>query len=192
MLRVVLLALSAGIAMGDADEARAAGRVEMVIGGLSGGDAAGQSLVIELDASFAAPTSARGALSKVLAWMPLVDDVAKRVGVDRALLMAVIDVESGGDAFAVSPKGAMGLMQLMPQTGRQQGADDLFDPGQNLLAGARLLDALLVTFGDVSLALAAYNAGEGVVRKFGGGIPPYAETRRYVERVMGRVGFYQR
>ncbi|SIT43190.1 Soluble lytic murein transglycosylase-like protein (fragment) [Paraburkholderia piptadeniae] len=106
--------------------------------------------------------------------------------------MAVIDVESGGNPFAVSPKGAMGLMQLMPPTGRQQGADDLFDPAQNLLAGARLLDALLATFGDVSLALAAYNAGEGAVRKFGGGIPPYAETRRYVERVMGRVGFYQR
>jgi soluble lytic murein transglycosylase-like protein len=83
-------------------------------------------------------------------------------------------------------------MQLMPQTGRQQGADDLFDPGQNLLAGARLLDALLATFGDVSLALAAYNAGEGAVRKFGGVIPPYAETRRYVERVMRRVAFYQR
>ncbi|SIT43191.1 exported hypothetical protein [Paraburkholderia piptadeniae] len=75
MLRVVLFALSVGVAMGDADEVRAAGRVEMVIGGLKGRDAGGQSLVIELDASFAAPTSARGALSKVLAWTPLVDDV---------------------------------------------------------------------------------------------------------------------
>lgn len=192
MLHVVLLALLMSVAIGDVDDARAAGRVEMVIGGLKGGDAAGQSLVIELDASLAAPTSARGALSKVLAWTPLVDDVAKRVGVDRALLMAVVDVESGGNPFAVSRKGATGLMQLMPQTGRQQGADDLFDPGQNLLAGARLLDALLATFGDVSLALAAYNAGEGAVRKFGGVIPPYAETRRYVERVMRRVAFYQR
>ncbi|MEM5434209.1 lytic transglycosylase domain-containing protein [Paraburkholderia diazotrophica] len=192
MLRVVLLALLAIVVIGDVDDARAGGRVEMVIGGLKGGDAAGQSLVIELDASLAAPTGPRGALSRVLAWTPLVDDIAKRVGVDRALLMAVIDVESGGNPFAVSRKGATGLMQVMPQTGRQQGADDLFDPGQNLLAGARLLDALLATFGDVSLALAAYNAGEGAVRKCGGGIPPYAETRRYVERVMERVAFYQR
>jgi soluble lytic murein transglycosylase-like protein len=169
----------------------AAGRVEMVIGGSSGVDAGADAdgpLIVEFDA----PWEAQRARSKVLAWTVLVDDVAKRSSVDKALLMAVIDVESGGDPFAVSPKGARGLMQLMPQTGARQGADDLFDPYQNVAAGTRLLDTLLATFGDVSLALAAYNAGEGAVRKFGGMVPPYAETQKYVRRVMERVGVYRR
>ncbi|ALL67945.1 Membrane-bound lytic murein transglycosylase D precursor [Paraburkholderia caribensis MBA4] len=169
--------------------------MEMMIGGLKGVDAdAGVAAVLDrpVIVEFGAPLEARRARSKVLAWTALVDDVAKRSGVDRALLMAVIDVESGGDPFAVSPKGARGLMQLMPQTGAQQGAGDLFDPYQNVVAGTRLLDSLLTTFGDVPLALAAYNAGEGAVRKFGGTVPPYAETQRYVRRVMERVADYRR
>jgi soluble lytic murein transglycosylase-like protein len=172
----------------------AAGRVEMVIGGLRGVDAdagigvaSDQPSIVE----FGAPFEAQRARSKVLAWTALVDDIAKRSSVDKALLMAVIDVESGGDPFAVSPKGARGLMQLMPQTGARQGADDLFDPYQNVAAGTRLLNTLLARFGDVSLALAAYNAGEGAVRKFGGMVPPYAETQKYVRRVMERVGVYR-
>ncbi|AUT63921.1 lytic transglycosylase [Paraburkholderia terrae] len=167
----------------------------MMIGGLKGVDAdAGVGVVSDtpLIVEFGAPLEAQRARSKVLAWTALVDDVAKRIGVDKALLMAVIDVESGGDPFAVSPKGARGLMQLMPQTGARQGADDLFDPYQNVVAGTRLLDTLLATFGDVSLALAAYNAGEGAVRKFGGTVPPYAETQKYVRRVMERVAVYRR
>jgi soluble lytic murein transglycosylase-like protein len=167
----------------------------MVIGGLKGADAVddvGQALVIEPGTQSAARMTARGPLARVLAWMPLVEEAARRFGVDSALLMAVIDVESGGNPLAVSVKGAKGLMQLMPQTGMQQGADDLFDPHQNILAGARLLDALLAMFGDWPLALAAYNAGEGAVRKYGGAIPPYAETREYVQRVMQRVAYYRR
>ncbi|MDR6386010.1 lytic transglycosylase domain-containing protein [Paraburkholderia caribensis] len=178
-----------------ASDAHGAGRAEMMIGGLKGVDpdagvaaVSDQPVIVE----FGVPSEARHARSKVLAWTALVDDVAKRSGVDRALLMAVIDVESGGDPFAVSSKGARGLMQLMPQTGAQQGAGDLFDPYQNVVAGTRLLDTLLATFGDVPLALAAYNAGEGAVRKFGGTVPPYAETQKYVRRVMERAVVYRR
>ncbi|MBN3767205.1 lytic transglycosylase domain-containing protein [Burkholderia sp. Ac-20365] len=161
----------------------------MVIGGGKDLDAAGGPLIVE----FGVPVEARGgALSKVLAWAAVVDAVAARMGVDRALLMAVIDVESGGNPFAVSPKGARGLMQLMPKTGLAQGADDLFDPYQNVVAGSKLLDTLLVMYGDVALALAAYNAGEAAVRKYGGMVPPYVETQRYVRRVMERVEYYRR
>ncbi|WP_241024687.1 lytic transglycosylase domain-containing protein [Burkholderia sp. Ac-20365] len=167
----------------------AAHAVEMVIGGGKDLDAAGGPLIVE----FGVPVEARGgALSKVLAWAAVVDAVAARMGVDRALLMAVIDVESGGNPFAVSPKGARGLMQLMPKTGLAQGADDLFDPYQNVVAGSKLLDTLLVMYGDVALALAAYNAGEAAVRKYGGMVPPYVETQRYVRRVMERVEYYRR
>ncbi|MFP3555927.1 lytic transglycosylase domain-containing protein [Paraburkholderia sp. SIMBA_049] len=191
MLRLIWLVAVACVV----SDARGAGRVEMVIGGLKGVDADASVGVVSdtpLIVEFGAPLEAQRARSKVLAWTALVDDVAKRIGVDKALLMAVIDVESGGDPFAVSPKGARGLMQLMPQTGARQGADDLFDPYQNVVAGTRLLDTLLATFGDVSLALAAYNAGEGAVRKFGGMVPPYAETQQYVRRVMERVAVYRR
>ncbi|SDJ50156.1 MULTISPECIES: lytic transglycosylase domain-containing protein [Paraburkholderia] len=191
MHRMLLLGVMACVV----SDAHGSGRVEMMIGGLKGVDAdAGVGVVSDtpLIVEFGAPLEAQRARSKVLAWTALVDDVAKRIGVDKALLMAVIDVESGGDPFAVSPKGARGLMQLMPQTGARQGADDLFDPYQNVVAGTRLLDTLLATFGDVSLALAAYNAGEGAVRKFGGTVPPYAETQKYVRRVMERVAVYRR
>ncbi|MEM5370239.1 lytic transglycosylase domain-containing protein [Paraburkholderia azotifigens] len=189
MRRLMLAAVLVwGVGMGVC-EAKA---VEMLIGGSNEADASDsvdQPLIVE----FGEPRGdAHGARSKVLAWTPLVERVAQRVGVDHALLMAVIDVESGGNPLAVSLKGARGLMQLMPQTGLLQGANDLFDPYQNLVAGAYLLDTLLATFGDVSLALAAYNAGEGAVRKYGGAIPPYAETQKYVRRVLERVAAYRR
>jgi hypothetical protein len=125
MRRMLLLGVMACVV----SDALGAGRVEMMIGGLKGVDAdAGVVSDKPLIVEFGAPLEAQRARSKVLAWTALVDDVAKRIGVDQALLMAVIDVESGGDPFAVSPKGARGLMQLMPQTGARQGADDLFDP----------------------------------------------------------------
>jgi soluble lytic murein transglycosylase-like protein len=186
MRRVILAAMlmwSAGVC-----EAQ---RVDMVIGGTSGqdtNDAVDQPLIVE----FGDADGAAGTRSKVLAWTPIVEQVARRIGVDRALLMAVIDVESGGNPLAVSLKGARGLMQLMPQTGRVQGATDLFDPYQNVVAGARLLDTLLGTFGDVPLALAAYNAGEAAVRRYGGAVPPFAERQRYVRRVLARVTAYRR
>lgn len=113
----------------------------------------------------------------------LIARVAQEEEVDEALVRAVVQVESGGNPNAVSPKGAMGLMQLMPGTAEAMGVSNPFDPEQNLRGGVRLLRGLLNEFGDVRLALAAYNAGGPAVRQYGG-IPPYAETQRFVQRVM--------
>lgn len=114
-----------------------------------------------------------------------IDHAARASGVDAALLHAVIRAESAYNERALSPKGAAGLMQLMPATARRYGVTDRFDPDQNVLAGAYYLRDLLAMFdGRVELALAAYNAGEGAVQKHGGRIPPYGETLRYVPRVM--------
>jgi soluble lytic murein transglycosylase-like protein len=124
-------------------------------------------------------------------------DAAKRHDIDYELLQALVATESGFDAQAVSPKGAMGLMQLMPATAQRYGvgADKrgslekkLFDPQINIAAGARYLRDLIAMFPeDISLALAAYNAGEATVRRFNG-IPPYQETRDYVAKVMRLAG----
>ena len=111
----------------------------------------------------------------------LIQEVASEHGVDAALVRAVVAVESGFEARARSPKGAVGLMQVLPATGRQYGIRNLYDPSANLEAGVRHLKGLLDRF-PLSLALAAYNAGEGAVRQFRG-IPPYPETRAYVARV---------
>lgn len=106
-------------------------------------------------------------------------------GVDAALLHAVISVESGYKASAVSPKGATGLMQLMPATARRYGLSRLDDPSENLRAGANYLRDLLTLFNnDIELALAAYNAGENAVLRHGRRIPPYGETQRYVPLVL--------
>lgn len=118
----------------------------------------------------------------------LARQAARRHGLDAALLMALMDVESGFQRRARSPAGAMGLMQLMPQTARRFGADDPWDPHANVDAGARYLSYLLVLFeGDLKLALAGYNAGEGSVIAAGRRVPPFAETRRYVPAVLDRL-----
>jgi soluble lytic murein transglycosylase-like protein len=109
---------------------------------------------------------------------------AERHGVDPLLVHAVVRAESGYDARAVSRKGAAGLMQLMPETARRYGVTDRFDPATNLDAGVRYLRHLLRMFdGNLSLALAAYNAGEEPVLRAGGRIPDYRETTAYVRRV---------
>lgn len=113
----------------------------------------------------------------------LISTTARKHGVDARLIHALVQVESGYHSRAVSPKGARGLMQLLPSTGRQYGALDLFDPGVNLDAGVRHLKSLLRRF-ELPLALAAYNAGEGAVTRFGG-IPPFRETQNYVARILG-------
>lgn len=116
---------------------------------------------------------------------PIIEQAAERYGVDAALLHAVIAVESSYNPRAVSPKGALGLMQLMPVIVEHYGVSDPFDPEQNISAGARHLRVLLRRFKrDVSLALAAYNAGEPAVVSRGNAVPPYPETLLYVPRVL--------
>ena len=116
----------------------------------------------------------------------LVAEAAERHSLDPALVMAVVGVESGFQAQAVSSKGAQGLMQLMPRTAREMGVADAFDPAANLDGGSRYLSSLVARYeGDLTRALAAYNAGMGAVARHGG-VPPYAETRRYVQKVLGR------
>ena len=112
-------------------------------------------------------------------------EAAERYGVEEALIKAVIRVESGFNSRAISPKGARGLMQLMPGTASMLGVRDSFDPRQNIDGGVRHLRGLIDRFGnDLKLALAAYNAGEQAVAN-DGGIPPYRETRDYVTRILG-------
>ncbi len=116
----------------------------------------------------------------------LVADAARRHGLDPALVLAVVAVESGFRADAVSPKGAQGLMQLMPATAASLGVADAFDAAANVDGGARHLGALVARYGgDLKRALAAYNAGEGAVDQYRG-VPPYAETRSYVSKVLSR------
>jgi hypothetical protein len=117
----------------------------------------------------------------------LVESTAKSFDVSLALVDSVIQVESNYDQFAVSPKGAQGLMQLMPATARRFGVTDRFDPKQNIEGGVRYLKFLQETFKDDRLALAAYNAGEGAVERYGS-IPPYPETVDYVDKIGKKVG----
>lgn len=116
------------------------------------------------------------------AFDPLIESASGRHGVDARVVKAVIQVESAFRPRARSHKGAMGLMQLMPQTARTYQARNPYDPASNIEAGTKYLKKLLDEF-ELPLALAAYNAGESAVRRFGG-IPPYAETQAYVTKIL--------
>jgi soluble lytic murein transglycosylase-like protein len=129
------------------------------------------------------PATAAVAAVPAVPYAGLIDATAARHGVDPQLVRAVIQVESAYQPSARSRKGAMGLMQLMPHTARQYAVKNPYDPTANIEAGIRHLKTLLQRF-ELSVALAAYNAGIGAVERFGG-IPPYQETREYVSRVLG-------
>ncbi|HTT62626.1 MAG TPA: lytic transglycosylase domain-containing protein [Bryobacteraceae bacterium] len=118
---------------------------------------------------------------------PLIQTAAQREGLDANLLRAVARQESGFRSCAVSPKGAMGLMQLMPATAQELGVRDPFDPSESLLSGAHLLKQLLDHFGgDTALALGAYNAGPGRVGE-SGGVPRIPETIHYVQQILSQL-----
>ena len=114
---------------------------------------------------------------------------AREYGVRPELVMAVIKAESNFDSDAVSSKGAQGLMQLMPRTAAAMGIKDPFNPEENIAGGTQYLSKLLKMFGNERLAVAAYNAGPGRVKRYGG-VPPYRETRQYVDRVFRHVDIY--
>lgn len=117
----------------------------------------------------------------------LIDETAQREGVSADLIRAVANRESAFRPCVVSPKGAMGLMQLMPETQQYFNVTDPFDPGQSLAAGSRLLKQLLDRYkGDLALALSAYNAGAGRVDR-AGGIPPIPETQNYVSGILDKL-----
>jgi soluble lytic murein transglycosylase-like protein len=124
-------------------------------------------------------------LSKATQYDSIIENAAMSAAVEPNLLRAVIVVESGFNSHAVSKRGAVGLMQLMPATATRFGVSNPYDPRQNVHAGARYLKFLIDRFrNDIRLALAAYNAGEDAVDRNGGQIPPFYETQVYVPRVM--------
>jgi soluble lytic murein transglycosylase-like protein len=117
------------------------------------------------------------------AYGPEISSAAAQFGVEEAIVRAIIHAESSYNPGALSRVGAQGLMQLMPATARRFGVNNAFDPAQNIRGGVQYLGWLLKRFnGDLTLAAAGYNAGEGAVAKYKG-VPPYAETQRYVQRV---------
>ena len=118
-------------------------------------------------------------------YTPIIEAAATKHGVDPKLVHAVIYAESAYNAKAISSAGAVGLMQLMPATARQYGANNRKDPKQNVFAGTRYLKYLLGLFNDdLALSVAAYNAGENAVKKYHNQIPPYSETQKYVKKVL--------
>ena len=117
-------------------------------------------------------------------YTPLINSLAHKYRLDSDLVHAVVTMESAYDPRALSKKGAVGVMQLMPGTARRYGVSDRENPEQNVTGGVRYLRDLLLQFRSVSLALAAYNAGEGAVQRYGNKIPPFPETQRYVYKVL--------
>ncbi|HUQ29348.1 MAG TPA: lytic transglycosylase domain-containing protein [Usitatibacter sp.] len=123
----------------------------------------------------------------------IITTASRAYGVDASLVHAVISAESGYDRYAVSRTGAMGLMQLMPDTARRYGVQNMMDPAENIHGGVRYLRDLLSMFkGRVDLAVAAYNAGENAVIRAGHRVPNYAETRHYVPKVLGFYKNFQK
>ena len=135
---------------------------------------------------------ARRNLVRGLPYGELIDDAAQRLGVDGLLLASIMEAEAGFNPYVIATQGALGLMQVMPANAPSYPIEDLLDPAVNIAIGAGYLVHLLDQFdGDVAMALASYNAGPNAVRQYGG-LPPYSETRRYVDRVLSRYVRLQR
>lgn len=122
-------------------------------------------------------------LSEKTPFQKIIRAAAERYGMDADLIHCVVAVESNFDPKAVSPKNARGLMQLLPQTAARYGVKDIFDPEENVNAGTRYLKELLTKYHNLTLALAAYNAGPERVDRYGRRVPPYLETMKYVQRI---------
>jgi soluble lytic murein transglycosylase-like protein len=170
---VVLLVTAAGLMAENAQKVVSVVRVDKKTGRLV------RQIVVSPKPGAPAPAASTNADEGVRA---LVDQTAKSLDVSPELVHSVIQVESNYNPYAISPKGAQGLMQLMPATAKRFGVTNSFDPRQNIEGGVKYLKLLRETFKDDRLALAAYNAGEGAVTKYGD-VPPYAETMKYVENV---------
>jgi soluble lytic murein transglycosylase-like protein len=137
----------------------------------------------ELEAEVSIPTAAEGTVQRI------VEETAQKYNMDPLLVNSVIQVESGYNPKALSPKGAQGLMQLIPSTARRFGVRNVYDVRENVEGGVRYLKYLNSLFpNDLRLTLAAYNAGEGSVWKYGNNVPPYAETVQYVYSVGEKYG----
>ena len=124
---------------------------------------------------------------RALQYEDIFDEASRTYGVSKSLLLAVAKQESNFDANSVSHAGAQGIMQLMPGTAKTLGVKNAFDPYENIMGGAKLLRDNIRAFGSIPLALAAYNAGPGAVKKYGG-VPPYKETQDYVKKIMADLG----
>lgn len=123
-----------------------------------------------------------------MAYEDIVKRASEKYGVSEKLINAVIAAESAGNPNATSAAGAQGLMQLMPATAAGLGVKNPYDPEENIMGGTKYLaDAIKNNNGKIDLALAAYNAGQGAVNKYGG-VPPYAETQSYVKKIMSAIG----
>jgi len=144
------------------------------------------------DSSFGEDTSNYSIHQKYLLYDNLIQQVASSKNVEAALLHAIIQTESAYNPYAVSPKGATGLMQLMPGTAKRYGVTDRTDAEANVIGGASYLRDLLKLFkNNKKLALAAYNAGEGAVERYGNQIPPYRETTNYVRKVIALYNLHR-
>ncbi len=121
----------------------------------------------------------------------IITEIAKEFAIDASLVKAIVLAESNCNPLAQSPKGAQGLMQLMPATAKGLKVDKPFDPRENIIGGVKYIKGLMASYGDLRLALAAYNAGPGAVEKYAG-IPPYRETINYVEKVIRHYNKFRR
>ncbi|MGH8637176.1 MAG: lytic transglycosylase domain-containing protein [Burkholderiales bacterium] len=147
-------------------------------------DPSAKTYNIPSPASASAFRATRPFSTRAAVFQPLIEEHAALNTVSPDLVRAVIQAESAFNPRATSPRGAMGLMQLMPATAAELGVVDAYDPEENIRAGVKYLKQLLDTYdGKVELALAAYNAGPGAVKKYGGTVPPYRETRNYVAKI---------